>query len=62
MAEVTLRQGVEVLLREHVPGLIGVADVTDHPAGQANRVKKSCRDQTGEEIVIPPRDFSANPQ
>jgi cystathionine gamma-synthase len=34
MAEVTLRQGVEVLLREHVPGLIGVTDVTDHPAGR----------------------------
>jgi cystathionine gamma-synthase len=34
MAEVTLRQGVEVLLREHVPGLIGVMDVTDHPAGR----------------------------
>ena len=34
MAEVTLRQGVEVLLREHVPALIGVMDVTDHPAGR----------------------------
>jgi cystathionine gamma-synthase len=33
MAEVTLRQGVEVLLREHVPALIGVTDVTD-PAGR----------------------------
>jgi cystathionine gamma-synthase len=35
MAEVTLRQGVEVLLRERVPTLIGVVDVTDHPAGRA---------------------------
>jgi cystathionine gamma-synthase len=34
MAEVTLRQGVEALLREHVPGLIGIVDVTDHPAGR----------------------------
>lgn len=34
MAEVTLRQGVEVLLREHVPGLIDIVDTTDHPAGR----------------------------
>jgi Fe-S cluster biogenesis protein NfuA len=34
MAEVTLRQGVELLLRERVPALIGVMDVTDHPAGR----------------------------
>lgn len=33
MAEVTLRQGVEVLLREQVPDLVDVIDVTDHPAG-----------------------------
>ena len=34
MAEVTLRQGVEVLLREHVPNLTTIIDVTDHPAGR----------------------------
>jgi Fe-S cluster biogenesis protein NfuA len=34
MAEVTLRQGVEVLLREHVPDLTAVVDATDHPAGR----------------------------
>ena len=34
MAEVTLRQGVEVLLREHVPALTGIIDITDHPAGR----------------------------
>ena len=33
MAEVTLRQGVEPLLRERVPDLVGVIDVTDHAAG-----------------------------
>jgi Fe/S biogenesis protein NfuA len=34
MAEVTLRQGVEVLLREHVPGLTSIIDMTDHPIGR----------------------------
>jgi cystathionine gamma-synthase len=34
MAEVTLRQGVEVLLREHVSGLTSIVDTTDHPAGR----------------------------
>ncbi len=33
MAEVTLRQGVEPMLREHAPELVAVVDVTDHPSG-----------------------------
>jgi Fe-S cluster biogenesis protein NfuA len=34
LAEVTLRQGIEPLLREKVPGFVGLADVTDHQAGR----------------------------
>ena len=33
LAEVTMRQGIEPLLRARLPGLVGVADVTDHEAG-----------------------------
>ena len=33
MAEVTLRQGVEVMIKERVPEIVGVLDVTDHGAG-----------------------------
>jgi cystathionine gamma-synthase len=33
MANVTLRQGVEILLKEGVPTLVAVVDVTDHTAG-----------------------------
>ena len=33
MAQVTVRQGVEVLLRRHVAGVIRVVDVTNHRAG-----------------------------
>ena len=33
LAEVTVRQGIEPLLRDRLPGLIGVLDVTDHEAG-----------------------------
>jgi cystathionine gamma-synthase len=33
MAQVTVRQGVEPLLRRHVPGVRAVVDVTDHTAG-----------------------------
>jgi Fe-S cluster biogenesis protein NfuA len=33
MADVTLRQGIEVLLRERVPEVQGIVDVTDHSAG-----------------------------
>jgi NFU1 iron-sulfur cluster scaffold homolog, mitochondrial len=33
LAEVTMRQGLEPLLRARVPGVIGVLDVTDHEAG-----------------------------
>ncbi len=33
LAEVTIRQGIEPLLRERLPGMTGVADVTDHEAG-----------------------------
>jgi Fe-S cluster biogenesis protein NfuA len=34
LAEVTLRQGIEPLLREKVPGVVGLIDVTDHEAGR----------------------------
>jgi Fe-S cluster biogenesis protein NfuA len=34
LAEVTLRQGIEPLLRARVPGVVGLADVTDHQAGR----------------------------
>jgi Fe-S cluster biogenesis protein NfuA len=35
LAEVTLRQGIEPVLRARVPGLAGLTDVTDHEAGRA---------------------------
>jgi Fe-S cluster biogenesis protein NfuA len=34
LAEVTLRQGIEPLLRARVPEIVGLADVTDHEAGR----------------------------
>src|SRR5438128_4537563 len=33
LAEVTIRQGVERLLRSRLPEIIGVVDTTDHAAG-----------------------------
>jgi NFU1 iron-sulfur cluster scaffold homolog, mitochondrial len=33
MADVTLRQGIEVLLKKHLPEIRGLIDVTDHSAG-----------------------------
>src|SRR5713101_3951967 len=33
LAEVTLRQGIEPLLRVRLPDMTGLADVTDHEAG-----------------------------
>jgi Fe-S cluster biogenesis protein NfuA len=33
LAEVRLRQGVEPLLRERLPDMVGLADVTEHWAG-----------------------------
>src|SRR5689334_24876047 len=33
MADVTLRQGIEAMLHEHVPEVRGVVDITDHTAG-----------------------------
>jgi Fe-S cluster biogenesis protein NfuA len=33
LAEVTVRQGIERLLRARVPEMVGLADVTDHQAG-----------------------------
>ena len=33
LAEVTVRQGIEPLLRARLPGMIGVADVSGHEAG-----------------------------
>jgi Fe-S cluster biogenesis protein NfuA len=34
LAEVTLRQGIEPVLRAKVPGVVGLIDVTDHEAGR----------------------------
>lgn len=33
MADVTLRQGIEAMLHEHIPEVKGVVDITDHTAG-----------------------------
>ena len=33
MADVTLRQGIETALRERVPEVAGIVDITDHSAG-----------------------------
>ena len=33
MVDVTLRQGVEVMITEGVPDVSGVIDMTDHEAG-----------------------------
>ena len=35
LAEVTLRQGIEPVLRARVPGVIGLTDLTNHQAGRA---------------------------
>lgn len=34
MIDVTLKQGVEVMLKDHIPDLVGVFDVTDHAEGE----------------------------
>ncbi len=34
LAEVTVRQGIEPLLRARIPGMVGLMDVTDHGAGR----------------------------
>jgi hypothetical protein len=33
LAEVTIRQGIEPLLRSRLPAMTGLIDVTDHEAG-----------------------------
>ena len=33
LAEVTIRQGIEPLLRARLPAMTGLTDVTDHEAG-----------------------------
>jgi Fe/S biogenesis protein NfuA len=33
MAQVTLRQGIEAALRQAIPGVKGIKDITDHSAG-----------------------------
>jgi len=33
MADVTLRQGIEAMLHQHVPDVKGIVDITDHSAG-----------------------------
>lgn len=35
MADVTLKHGVEVLIRDEVPDVAEVVDVTDHTAGES---------------------------
>jgi Fe-S cluster biogenesis protein NfuA len=35
LAEVTVRQGIEALLRKRVPEVVAVVDITDHEAGAA---------------------------
>jgi len=35
MADVTLRQGIEGMLRQHVPAVRGLVDVTDHASGSS---------------------------
>lgn len=35
LAQVTVRQGIEAVLRRHVPGVVAVVDETDHGAGRA---------------------------
>ena len=39
MADVTLRQGVEVMIKDRVPEITAVVDVTDHAAGTAPHFK-----------------------
>ena len=43
MAAVTLRQGIEPILKELVPEIVALVDATDHPAGTAPyfKTKKS---------------------
>ena len=41
MADVTLRQGIEVLLKKRVPEIRGLIDVTDHSAGASPYVTAS---------------------
>jgi hypothetical protein len=45
-----------------VNGAEALDDTAERGGDQANRVKESSRDEAGEEIVIPSRDLSANPQ
>jgi Fe-S cluster biogenesis protein NfuA len=35
MADVTLRQGIEAMLHQHVPEVKGIVDITDHTAGSS---------------------------
>jgi Fe/S biogenesis protein NfuA len=34
LASVTLRQGIEVAIRESIPEIVNVIDVTDHASGE----------------------------
>lgn len=34
MADVTLKQGIEMMIREEVPEIVDIIDVTDHAGGQ----------------------------
>jgi Fe-S cluster biogenesis protein NfuA len=35
MIDTTVKQGVEVMLKEAIPELVGVFDVTDHSEGES---------------------------
>ena len=34
MIDITVKQGVEVMLKEAIPDLAGVCDITDHSEGE----------------------------
>lgn len=34
MADVTLKQGIETMIKEEIPQIVGVIDQTDHAGGQ----------------------------
>ncbi|MGI8937400.1 MAG: NifU family protein [Iamia sp.] len=43
LAAVTVRQGIEPMLRRHVPGVVAVIDETDHAAGSAPHIPATKR-------------------
>ena len=41
MADVTLKQGIEAMIREEIPEVVDIIDVTDHAAGQNPHIAAS---------------------